>query len=595
MDTEKIECGDETHTFKVILETATDCGELPTEITLPVKKTRTKKFNETICEGGEGYKWVDGDGEVYKTAVTDKEYIKKKFDGSDCAEILYVLTVKVLEQPELTEELFKQLYSTVDSLIPGTTPTFDGEKPTFDKNVILKHYENDDHEKIAKVTGVKLDTEKIECGAETHTFKVILETETDCGELPTEITLPVKRTRVRVFNEQIKQGDSYTWTEGNGQTYKTAVTGVKYEKKFEGSECLELDYTLNLKVSYGGIKEVTVVDTVCVGTEYQGRLSKKTINQYTEWKDSLRVEVAGVPVDSIYKYQIHTYVTGIPTLEADEVIAICGNAMDVKAAEATIQAYIDAEPYFAPVVSLVWEVLEGNEWKTMSTAALDGNVKTVTARFTLNTECKSLTSNEVTVDVETPTPENDYEMANIPAYNKYGGRLLTLDIKRIENDLGWNIDIADITWYRVVDQIDNYADETSVKNDEVVGHDYYLAKEDGSPLPAGTYYARVNHNRVTEADCDGIVQSVEVLVSGAEVGMKLAPTMAKPHEVIRLLNLNPEEDATVRVYSTTGEIMDTFEVKNATEASFHAAQTAGYYIVEVQTETGKVSLRYIVK
>ena len=599
LDTKKIECGAETHTFKVILETETDCGELPTEITLPVKHTRTRTFDKTICEGGEGYTWTDEDGNQLGDAnpykVADTYYHRKKFEGSECLELDYTLNLTVLKQPELTEELFKQLYSAVDSLIPGTTPTFDGEKPTFDKSVILKQYENDDPKKIAKVTGVKLDTKKIECGAETHTFKVILETETDCGELPTEITLPVKRTRVRVFNKEIKEGGSYTWTEGNGQTYKTAVTGVKYEKEFEGSECLQFDYTLNLKVSYGGIKEVTVVDTVCVGTEYQGRLSKKTINQYTEWKDSLRIEVAGVPVDSIYKYQIHTYVTGIPTLEADEVIAICGNAMDVKAAEATIQAYIDAEPYFAPVVSLVWEVLEGNEWKTMSTAALDGNVKTVTARFTLNTECKSMTSNEVTVNVETPTPENDYEMANIPAYNKYGGRLLTLDVKRIENDLGWDIATKEITWYRVVDVIDNYADETAVLNDEVVGHNYYLANADGSPLPAGTYYARVTHNRVTEADCDGIVQTVEVLVTAAQVGMKLAPTMAKPQELIRLLNLNPAEDATVRVYSTTGEVMDTFEVKNATEASFHAAQTAGYYIVEVQTEAGKVSLRYIVK
>ena len=583
----------------MILKTETEqCKDLPVDIKLPVKHTRKRTFPAFICEGGEGYTWKDedenqlGDENPYK--ATGTYYHRVKFKDSECYELDYTLNLTVLKKPaELTQAIFESLYSTVvkDSLIPGTTPEFD-------KKAILDYYAKPEvtGEGVAKVTDVEWDIQKIECGDETHSFKVILKTETEqCKDLPCDITLPVKQTRVRVFNEQIKQGDSYTWTEGNGQTYKTAVTGKKYTKKFEGSECLELDYTLNLKVSYGGIKEVTVVDTVCVGTEYQGRLSKKTINQYTEWKDSLRVEVAGVPVDSIYKYQIHTYVTGIPTLEADEVIAICGNAMDVKAAEATIQAYIDAEPYFAPVVSLVWEVLEGNEWKTMSTAALDGNVKTVTARFTLNTECKSLTSNEVTVNVETPTPENDYEMANIPAYNKYGGRLLTLDIKRIENDLGWNIDIADITWYRVVDQIDNYADETSVKNDEVVGHDYYLAKEDGSPLPAGTYYARVNHNRVTEADCDGIVQSVEVLVSGAEVGMKLAPTMAKPHEVIRLLNLNPEEDATVRVYSTTGEIMDTFEVKNATEASFHAAQTAGYYIVEVQTETGKVSLRYIVK
>ena len=595
--TEKVACGAEE--WPVNFTLVTQCEDedgVDCSVTLPVKKTRKREFTATICEGGEGYTWKDedgnqlGDANPYKATGTYDHQVE--FKDSECLELDYTLKLTVLKQPvELTTELFKKLYPTVDSLTPGTTPEFD-------KKAILDYYAKPEvtGDGVAKVTDVDWDIKKIDCGAKTHTFMVILKTETEqCKELPFEITLPVMQTRVRVFNEQIKQGDSYTWTEGNGQTYKTAVTGVKYEKNFEGSECLQFDYTLNLKVSYGGIKEVTVVDTVCVGTEYQGRLTKKTINQYTEWKDSLRIEVAGVPVDSIYKYQIHTYVTGIPTLEADEVIAICGNAMDVKAAEATIQAYIDADPFFAPVESLVWEVLEDNTWKTMSTAALDGNVKTVTARFTLNTICKSMTSNAVTVEVETPTPENDYEMANIPAYNKYGGRLLTLDIKRIENDLGWNIDIADITWYRVVDVIDDYADETSVKNDEVVGHSYYLSKEDGSPLPAGTYYARVNHNRVTEADCDGIVQTVEVLVSGAEVGMKLAPTMAKPQEVIRLLNLNPAEDATVRVYSTTGEVMDTFEVKNATEASFHAAQTAGYYIVEVQTEAGKVSLRYIVK
>ena len=597
--TEKVDCGAKEWTVNFTLVTqCEDEDGVKCSVTLPVKQTRKRTFPAFICEGGEGYTWKDEDGNQlgdenpYK--ATGTYYHRVKFKDSECYELDYTLNLTVLKKPaELTQAIFESLYSTVvkDSLIPGTTPEFD-------KKAILDYYAKPEvtGEGVAKVTDVEWDIQKIECGDETHSFKVILKTETEqCKDLPVDIKLPVKHTRKRVFNKEIKEGDSYIWTEGNGQTYKTAVTGVKYEKKFEGSECLELDYTLNLKVSYGGIKEVTVVDTVCVGTEYQGRLSKKTINQYTEWKDSLRVEVAGVPVDSIYKYQIHTYVTGIPTLEADEVIAICGNAMDVKAAEATIQAYIDAEPYFAPVVSLVWEVLEGNEWKTMSTAALDGNVKTVTARFTLNTECKSLTSNEVTVDVETPTPENDYEMANIPAYNKYGGRLLTLDVKRIENDLGWDIATKEITWYRVVDVIDNYADETAVLNDEVVGHNYYLANADGSPLPAGTYYARVTHNRVTEADCDGIVQTVEVLVTAAQVGMKLAPTMAKPQELIRLLNLNPAEDATVRVYSTTGEVMDTFEVKNATEASFHAAQTAGYYIVEVQTEAGKVSLRYIVK
>jgi hypothetical protein len=76
---------------------------------------------------------------------------------------------------------------------------------------------------------------------------------------------------------------------------------------------------------------------------------------------------------------------------------------------------------------------------------------------------------------------------------------------------------------------------------------------------------------------------------------KLVPTVARPNELIQVLNLNADAVSTISVYSTTGELMHTFQVSNQENATFPAAQLTGYYVVEVLTETEKVSLRYIVK
>lgn len=102
---------------------------------------------------------------------------------------------------------------------------------------------------------------------------------------------------------------------------------------------------------------------------------------------------------------------------------------------------------------------------------------------------------EDVVPPEEPEPEPDIpapeepntpeDITDIPAYNKYGGRLLTIDLKYIEDNFGWVVAEADVTWYLVVE-----GDE-----DKVVGTGYYLTTEDDTSLPAGYYYARVDHER----------------------------------------------------------------------------------------------------
>ena len=75
---------------------------------------------------------------------------------------------------------------------------------------------------------------------------------------------------------------------------------------------------------------------------------------------------------------------------------------------------------------------------------------------------------------------------------------------------------------------------------------------------------------------------------------KLVPNITEPAELIRLINLDPRMVSNITVYTTTGDVLDTYQVMD-NEMTFNAAHMAGYYIVEVQTESGKISLRYVVK
>jgi hypothetical protein len=75
----------------------------------------------------------------------------------------------------------------------------------------------------------------------------------------------------------------------------------------------------------------------------------------------------------------------------------------------------------------------------------------------------------------------------------------------------------------------------------------------------------------------------------------LIPTIAQPEELIRIINLDPAQVTTITFYSSTGERLGAYQVTNSDESTFNAAQQAGFYLVEVMTEAGKVSLRYIVK
>ena len=146
-----------------------------------------------------------------------------------------------------------------------------------------------------------------------------------------------------------------------------------------------------------------------------------------------------------------------------------------------------------------------------------------------------------------------------------------------------------MAWYQVV------GDQPNVEVDTYLHDGYAHNEEDGSVIAGGKYYARIVHKAVSASDCGGEVQTTIVEASVSQLAPQLLPNTARPNESLRLVNLDATTITTVNVYTTTGEMLNAYQVNYDNQLVFNAAQLPGFYIVEVIAETGKTSLRYIVK
>ena len=368
---------------------------------------------------------------------------------------------------------------------------------------------------------------------------------------------------------------SYTWSV-DGKTYTTSG-----DYTFTGQTAAGCDstYVLHLTILPDVVYESTETDYFCPGSTYDWR--GYTFNAPGTYTHTIQNALG---CDSIiYTLELLQYVNTLPVITADDIVAVCGNAIDVTLADAVVNAHIASEALYAPNADVQWYVLSGNTYEELTNTAIDGTVTEVTLKYTVTTDCGVVESDPIVVTVVPNSPEHDDTLADIPAYNKYGGRLLTVDVKYIRETFGLEVTEDEVTWY-----LENG------DNDIEQGKGYYLTTEDGTPLPAGQYYALITYQGKSNVECDIILQTITLVVE-TQVGPMLLPTVAKPDELIRVLNLDSDATSTITIYSSTGQQLDSFQVKDAKETSFNAAHVAGYYIVEVQTESDKVSLRYVVK
>lgn len=194
----------------------------------------------------------------------------------------------------------------------------------------------------------------------------------------------------------------------------------------------------------------------------------------------------------------------------------------------------------------------------------------------------------VTMKIEITNPMD----TTLSLVSKYGDRLLMINRLEINGLPGWE---------NVLDSLDNglgyvvwYKEATPA--DVEVGKGYYYNLPTGDPLPAGdVYYAVVEIPAVAGATCGLRGETRHYQIKGQANAPALMPSLAKPGENIRVINLDPMVETTIRLYTTDGMLQRTFVVSGQEAFLLKAQNEHGFYLVELSNENMKSTLRYIVK
>jgi len=339
---------------------------------------------------------------------------------------------------------------------------------------------------------------------------------------------------------------SFTWIDG--KTYTTNQTGVEYKKPGGGAVCDSVFY-LNLTLT--PVVPTAVKELACDTFRWRGNLYDTTGKYYDT------IPTASGLCDSI--------------LTLDLTIA--------KSYKDTVKPALSA----CNIVTYNW----GDSVKSYNQSGYYTRVfKTVNG-------CDS----SVTINVDIKVPA----VFKLPAVAKYGNRLLMINRLAIQDSTGWNLAeleanqiSTEVEWYRM----ETLTDPNPKKVTEEEGaKGYYITngKNPGEPL-VGVYFAKIEIPAVSATACPqmGYTELLDC-TKPANAAPMLIPNLARPGESIRVVNLNPEQETTIRVYTTEGLVREAYTVSGEESFVIKAAVEHGFYLVELRNEDLHSTLRYIVK
>ena len=506
------------------------------------------------------------DGDIYEDPITGKGHVISSLIAASqtwndtvitdlACDSIYTFVITPTVAPQvMTEDLLATISGALPTLNPGCTVDVEG---TID--AIKAYYELNDKEAIADVVNVEWTAGadvKLDCNATKHTMT--LKVEAGCNfVINTTINLTVEPivANEHSTNETICEGESYRWPV-NGKSYTPTASMTDVYEETNDCGCVVDRYTLTL-----------------------------TVNKATETTlDAIPVEICETELPYIW-----TVVEGV-TVECDKadtytytIDGDCSKTTHVL----TLTVYGTPE-----------DVVEYDTICPGETITWNGETFATAGEHTLTLQNENGCEYQATLHLHIPDPENFVDYDQIPAVSKYGGRMMVINLNAIDSIFGWRPAEGDVKWFKVVGEVDNAFDALNglgdpAELDELVHTGYYHTALDGSVMP-DSYYALIVHEMVS-GECQEILRTT-VLSSGAAVqAPQLVPTIAEPNDQLRILNLNPSNVTEVRVFNTSGELIENYTASEATEFVFKAATMQGYYMVEVQSENDKVTLRYIVK
>ena len=190
------------------------------------------------------------------------------------------------------------------------------------------------------------------------------------------------------------------------------------------------------------------------------------------------------------------------------------------------------------------------------------------------------------------------EYANWPVVALYDW-LMMLNVKYINDSLGYYFGPEQVTWYQVLGEPDDLSNPDTWNDVPVVKGSYYLTI-DQNLTGTGDYYALIDVSSTSSGHlCSGYMCSELISYSSSSMGggpMKgphLMPTVAKSCETIRLVGLQVNELTDITIYDPNGRRVSMMQTEGEHAVVIDTDFMPGCYLVRVDSPSGHFSLKFI--
>ena len=572
-----------------------------------------KTITGSVCDGDTYVDPITGKGHVISSLIAASQtWNDTVVTGLTCDSIYTFVITPTVAPKVMTEDLLATIPGAMPTLNPGCTVDVAGTI-----EAIKAYYEFNDTEAIADVVNVEWTAgadAKLDCNATEHAMTLKVEAGCDFV-INTTIKLTVEPivANEHPTEETICEGESYTWA-ANGKSYTPTTSMTDVYEVTNDCGCVVDRYTLTLTVNKATETTLDAIPVEICETElpYAWNVADTTI-LCTETKTYTHTVVDGCSKTThVLELTVNkveeTTLAAIPVAICESELPYIWTVVEgvtVTCDKADTYTYtVDGEcsktthVLALTVYATPEDVVEYDTICPGETITWNGVTFATAGEHTLTLQNENGCDYQATLHLHIPDPENYVAYDQIPAVSKYGGRMMVINLNAIDSIFGWTPAEGDVQWFKVVGEVDNAFDALNrlgdpAELDELVHTGYYHTAFDGSVMP-DSYYALIVHEMVS-GECQEIMRTTVLSSGAASETPKLVPTIAEPSEQLRILNLNPSNVTEVRVFNTSGELIENYTASEASEFVFKAATMQGYYMVEVQSENDKVTLRYIVK
>gem|GEM_PF-6279030 len=325
------------------------------------------------------------------------------------------------------------------------------------------------------------------------------------------------------------------------------------------------------------------------------------ITQETQLYDTVKFEYEeGVWCDSIY--DAYVYLWEQPVMPSVVTLPQAVYSRPIRTDEAT-QAILNtinstSNINTASIEQSWWEWTE-DETYTKYEGDTIWTTDTLTMRFVIVTGCSdTLTTQDLIVPVLKPNADNCTECQESVAAVIVYDWMLMIDYNTLRS-MGYQFTDENVKWYRVVGDLDNMDDDEANHDDEEVGTGLYYSST-ASLEGTGIYYAIIYlPEQKQEVPCMGNIRSslLEVVSQAPAPSRQISihPTLVAPAQTITLSGMDETQTTTIQVFSTSGQLINTYRSEGQDRVDLTGASIEGTYIIMVKTNDSQTMVKYVVK